>query len=277
MFSLLIRPTTRLPLTRQSLSSTSLRFKSTMPTPTTKLPYIITPTELSTFLAAQQSHPDPHHRIIPISAEWYLPNNPLNGYTEFTKRHIPESRYFDVDAVKDATSPYPHMLPDAATFSKACSELGIKKTDTLVFYDSPHIGIFSAPRAAWTFKLFGHEKVHLLNNFKLWVEAGLPTVAGEGKDWEKTSYGEVKLDRGKVVGFEEMVKLVEERKMTEGVEIMDARPVGRFWGEEPEPRKRLVVGMRRVSFVFRSWGWGDTDGGGRRDFDAVYGVVGSGE
>lgn len=244
----------------------------------TELPFVITPTELSTFLAAQQSHPDPNHRIIPISAEWYLPNDSRKGYEEFKKRHIPESRFFDVDAVKDTSSPYPHMLPDSATFSKACSDLGLKKTDTLVFYDSPHIGIFSAPRAAWTFKLFGHQKVHLLNNFKLWVEAGLPTLAGEpllGKDWEKTEYGSCQLNTNRVVQYEEMLKLVDAGERDK-VEIMDARPVGRFWGEDPEPRKEISSGHAPGKSKYSLHEFRDEADEVRCNFRAVYRVIGPG-
>ena len=46
-------------------------------------------------------------------------------------------------------------------------------------YDSAELGIFSAPRVAWTLRVFGHPSVHLLNNYKLWVEQGHEVEAGE--------------------------------------------------------------------------------------------------
>lgn len=212
--------------------------------PLRQLNYIVSPAELSEALEQQKANPPgkDEARIVPLSAEWYLPNVPRNGYEEFTKCRIPGARFFDVDAIKDPDSPYPHMLPSGEIFADHMSRLGIKRDDTVVLYDGPHIGIFSAPRAAWTFRVFGHEKVHVLNNFKLWVEQGLPTEGGEErKDWEKTSYPVVQANKSLVVDFEQMLGLVDEGAR-DGVEILDARPVGRFWGEEPEPRPEISSG-----------------------------------
>lgn len=132
------------------------------------------------------------------------------------------------------------MLPSGETFSRAMQELGIRRDDTVVVYDSPHLGIFSGPRVAWIFRVFGHPKVHLLNNFKLWVERGLPTETGPVRDaaWEKSDYPVVKPDESIVVSFEEMVKHARDGTR-EGVEIIDARPNGRFLGIDPEPRPGL--------------------------------------
>jgi thiosulfate/3-mercaptopyruvate sulfurtransferase len=130
------------------------------------------------------------------------------------------------------------MLPDAATFSAAMGELGIKKDDTLVVYDGANMGLFSAPRVAWTLKVFGHENVKLLDNFKKWVEDGLPTESGDVKAWEKTSYGASKLDEGMVLDFEAVKKIAQE-KLGGGakkLQVLDARPNGRWTGKDPEPR-----------------------------------------
>ncbi len=54
----------------------------------------------------------------------------------------------------------PHMVPTAASFSAALDALGIAPSDTVVVYDG--LGIFSAPRVWWTFKVFGHERCRLL-------------------------------------------------------------------------------------------------------------------
>ncbi|CCX10360.1 putative thiosulfate sulfurtransferase [Pyronema domesticum] len=200
--------------------------------------FIVSPSELSTALK------NPGNRIIPLSAEWYLPNSPLNGHSEYLSRRIPGARFFDLDAVKDASSPYPHMLPDAATFSAAMGELGIKKDDTVVVYDGANMGLFSAPRVAWTLKVFGHENVKLLDNFKKWVEDGLPTESGDVKAWEKTSYGASKLDEGMVLDFEAVKKIAQE-KLEGGakkLQVLDARPNGRWAGKDPEPRPGLPSG-----------------------------------
>ncbi|KAF8245200.1 Rhodanese-like protein [Wilcoxina mikolae CBS 423.85] len=199
--------------------------------------FIVTPSELATAL----EKPNGSSRVVPVSAEWYLPNDPRKGYEQYLALRIPHARFFDLDTIKDEDSPYPHMLPNGEVFAKAMGELGIRREDTIVVYDSPHIGIFSAPRAAWTFKVFGHDKVHVLNNFKLWKEQGLPRESGGIKAWDKTSYPVVKPDMSVVVGFEEMVKHAED-SIRERVEIIDARPGGRFCGTDPEPRPGLPSG-----------------------------------
>ncbi|KAF8542534.1 Rhodanese-like domain-containing protein [Trichophaea hybrida] len=196
--------------------------------------FIVTPSELATAL----EKPNGSSRVVPVSAEWYLPNDPRKGYEQYLALRIPHARFFDLDAIKDEDSPYPHMLPNGEVFAKAMGELGIRREDTIVVYDSPHIGIFSAPRAAWTFKVFGHDK-DVLNNFKLWKEQGLPSESGEIRAWDKTSYPVVKSDMSMVVGFERD-------------EIIDARPDGRFCGTDPEPRPGLpsghVPGSISISF-----------------------------
>ena len=75
---------------------------------------------------------------------------------QFKESRIPGSRFFDLDAICDKSSDLPHMLPSAEAFAAAADELGISNTDTVVLYDRS--GIFSAPRAWWTFKVFGHDR-----------------------------------------------------------------------------------------------------------------------
>ena len=193
--------------------------------------YVIAPSELASAL----NSPPAGSRIVTVSGDWYLPNDGRNGHAEYLKRRIPGARFFDQDKVKDLHSPYPHMLPTGETFAAAMSELGIQRDDTVVVYDSPHLGIFAGPRVAWIFRVFGHPKVHLLNNFKLWVEHGLPTEAGPAAACEKTQNPVVQPRSDMAVSFEEMARLSKEGTK-EGVEIVDARPNARFWGEAPEPR-----------------------------------------
>ena len=58
--------------------------------------------------------------------------------------------------VADTSTDLPHMLPPAAKFAAAADALGISNDSTVVVYDG--LGIFSAPRAWWTFRAFGHER-----------------------------------------------------------------------------------------------------------------------
>ncbi|RPA97381.1 Rhodanese-like protein [Choiromyces venosus 120613-1] len=204
--------------------------------------YIIEPTELAKALEANPPLPGlGTPRVIPISAEWYLPNDARKGPEEFAKLRIPTARFFDLDAVKDHDSPFPHMVPTGKTFAEAMSEMGVGREDTVVLYDSPQIGIFSAPRAAWTFRVFGHPRVHLLNNFKIWVEQGFPVEEGPAGQVVGTEYPVTEPDLSLISSFEEILDIAKEGGR-EGVQILDARPQGRFSGSDPEPRPGLSSG-----------------------------------
>jgi thiosulfate/3-mercaptopyruvate sulfurtransferase len=204
--------------------------------------YLVTPKELS--IALSKNPPtkiSTSPRTIPLCAAWFMPNDPhgRTGFSAFQAERIPTARFFDLDAIKDHNSPYPHMLPTAETFAKAMGELGIRRDDDVVVYDASSLGIFSAPRVCWTLKVFGHNKVFLLNNFKLWVEQGFPTETGDVRKVEVTNYPAPDLDVSKVVAFDEVKDIVKDlgKEGAEGVQILDARPYGRWAGKDPEPRK----------------------------------------
>ncbi|MCJ1292416.1 hypothetical protein MMC34_003966 [Xylographa carneopallida] len=187
-------------------------------------------------------------RIVPLCAAWFLPNDPQarTGRKVFAQQRIPGARFLDIDAVKDGDSPYPHMLPTAERFAQAMSELGLKRDDNLIVYDTYELGIFSAPRVAWMLQVFGHPKFHILNNFRLWVDQGYPTDTGEplSDTQESTNYPVPTFDADRVIAFRGVRDIVKEqgRKGSEGVQIIDARSAGRFSGSEPEPRPGLSSG-----------------------------------
>ena len=141
------------------------------------------------------------------------------------------------------------MLPTTEVFAKAMQQIGIRRDDEVVVYDSKELGIFSAPRVAWTLKIFGHPAVHILNNFRLWVDQGYPTESGEVKEVEEvdegqSSYPMPTLDAPKVVQFSEMKEIAKDygKEGAEGVQVLDARSKGRWTGSEPEPRPGLSSG-----------------------------------
>ncbi|KAH6615422.1 Rhodanese-like domain-containing protein [Chaetomium sp. MPI-SDFR-AT-0129] len=209
--------------------------------------YLVAPHELAE--ALKKSPPSPitsEPRIIPLCASWFLPNDPQGrtGIQTFREKRIPKARFFDLDKVIDKRSPYPHMLPNSKNFAEAMSELGIRHEDTVVVYDSHELGIFSAPRVGWTMKVFGHPKVHILNNFRLWVEQGLPTESGNVWTVECGTYPIPEMDESKVAQFEDVLEVAQDhnKEGAEGVQVLDARSAGRFSGKDPEPRPGLSSG-----------------------------------
>jgi len=208
--------------------------------------FLLKPSDLSTLL--KQNAPtrlSTAPRIVPLCASWFLPNDPQQrqGYDTYFASRIPSARFFDLDAIKDQNSPYPHMLPSPQDFAAAIGRLGIRRDDAVVVYDTHELGIFSAPRVAWMLKVFGHEEVGVLNNFKLWVEEGYETESGEPKAVEEAEYPVPEMEGSMVAGFEEVKEKAGEMKKglegAEEVQILDARSEGRWKGLEPEPRKGM--------------------------------------
>lgn len=211
--------------------------------------YVVTPKELSDALTKNvHTKISTAPRVIPLCAAWFLPNDPQGrtGQQVFKEKRIPSARFFDLDAVKDHESPYPHMLPTAQGFAKAMRSLGVKRDDTVVVYDTRELGIFSAPRVGWTLRVFGHPAVHVLNNFRLWVDQGYPTESDEMNTptEEQSNYPVPKVSGGMVAHFAEMKDIAKDygKEGADGIQILDARSKGRWAGTEPEPRPGLSSG-----------------------------------
>lgn len=143
------------------------------------------------------------------------------------------------------------MLPTASAFSAAMSRLGLKRADTLIVYDSPELGLFSAPRVAWTLRVFGHKKVFVLDNFKAWVESGeFPVESGEGEvrvrgNYHITAQGvkEGRISGSNVADLSDVADVVvgHGNPSTDTL-LIDARPRARWEGSAPEPRAGIESG-----------------------------------
>lgn len=207
--------------------------------------YLVTPAELDSALKKNvHSKLSTAPKIVPLCASWFLPNDGRSGLETFKASRIPRARFFDLDAVKDPNSPYPHMLPSATDFAKAMGELGIRRDDSIVVYDSKELGIFSAPRVGWTLQAFGHPQVHVLNNFRKWVDEGYDVESGELNKVTPVEYPVPELDKSVVVTFEEVreIALEQGKEGAQEVQILDARSKSRFDGTAAEPRKGLSSG-----------------------------------
>ncbi|KAK6528955.1 hypothetical protein TWF694_004182 [Orbilia ellipsospora] len=228
-----------------------------MPPP--RLPRVLPPATFTKALLANPHYLSPTAQIIPINATWFMPNDPKKrtGITSHSRLRLPHSRFFDIDTVKDASINLPHMLPPSQVFVVAMRKLKIRRDDWLVFYDSYEDGILAAPRAAWTARLMGHEGVSILNNFKTFVEGNVGPIAQgeeglfdyEGREIPKEDeYPEnIGVENDRVVAFDEVIGLAKENLKegdvdVTGIQILDARPGGRFTGKDPEPRPGLSSG-----------------------------------
>lgn len=196
-------------------------------------------------------------KVVPVDASWFMPNNPRNAKNEFlTNDRIKNSVFFDLDAIC-TPSKYPHMLPSSLVFKDAVGKLGVSPSDTILIYDRS--GIFSGPRAAWTFTLNGHKNVYLLDHYeefkKLFeVEQG-PILKEKNQPVEYSGISQDQFFsnyRDQVIEFDELLDLLQNNALSENYHYFDARSTGRFTGEDPEPRSDIssghVPGSRSLPF-----------------------------
>ncbi|NKB57004.1 MAG: 3-mercaptopyruvate sulfurtransferase [Alphaproteobacteria bacterium] len=183
------------------------------------------------WLAANIS--DPKVRV--LDSSYHLPGTGRDAETEFSDRHIPGAMLFDIEDVRDRDIPLPHMLPDAEQFAAQMSTLGISNDDMVVIYDVH--GVQTSPRAWWTFRAFGHDKVAVLNGgLPKWLAEHRP-VSDDIIDRERGEF-KAQADTSLVRSVDQMLTNQESR----GALVVDARPAGRFEGVDPEPRTGLRSG-----------------------------------
>ncbi|WP_185964539.1 sulfurtransferase [Aliikangiella marina] len=153
------------------------------------------------------------------------------------KLKIAGARAFNFDTeICDHQTMLPHMLPSGEQFELAVRKLGINQDSIVVCYDA--MGIFSAPRAWWMFKIFGHAKVVVLDGgLPSWIAAGFSTN-NDYKPAENTGNFKSRFNREMVVSMEQVFGLIND----ETSQVIDARSLGRFNGTEPEPRTGLSGG-----------------------------------
>jgi len=166
-----------------------------------------------------------------LDGTWVLPSDEPNLASGF----IPNAKVFDIDAIADLSSPMKHMLSTPEDFAKALSDMGIKNTDHVICYDRH--GLFSSPRVWWTFMTFGHEKVSILDGgLPAWIKAGHQVSGAPDRDNLPSDY-KTSSSRISVTDKAGVIKAIDE-----DVQIVDARPSGRFHGTSPEPRANLRSG-----------------------------------
>jgi thiosulfate/3-mercaptopyruvate sulfurtransferase len=173
--------------------------------------------------------------VVIVDASYYLPTQKRDAKGEYLAAHIPGAVFFDINAIADHSTDLPHMLPGPDQFGTAVGALGISDKDTIIVYDG--LGLFSAPRVWWTFRIFGAHNVFILDGgLPAWKQEGRPTEAGEVKRPKRTF--KATMDTGAVA----MLSDVQMALNDESAQVVDARSTGRFAGSEPEPRPGLRGG-----------------------------------
>jgi thiosulfate/3-mercaptopyruvate sulfurtransferase len=180
-------------------------------------------------LAARLHEPD----LRVVDASWHLDGR--DGRPDFEAARIPGAVFFDLEASSDPTSPLPHMLPSPAAFADRMGRLGLSSDHRIVVYDT--LGLRSAPRVWWMLRSMGSGRVQVLDGgLPKWLAERRPVESGPSLPPPPARF-EASLQQTALADTDDV-----RAALTEGLQVVDARPCGRFVGLEPEPRPGLRSG-----------------------------------
>lgn len=184
--------------------------------------------------------------IVVLDATYHLPNVARDARAEYAREHIPGALFFDVDGISDPSSDLPHMLPTATDFARAVEALGIGNDDHVITYDS--YGLMSAARPWWMFRIFGHDKVSVLDGgLAKWKREGRP-LTGEASKPAAAKRFTARFHPEMVRSKDQLLANLK----SHAEQVLDARAAGRFQGTAPEPRQGLrsghIPGSRNLPF-----------------------------
>ncbi len=178
-----------------------------------------------------------------IDCSWHMPQTQRNGFEEYTKEHIPNAIFFDLDKNSKTDTDLPHMLTDSKSWENIMSNMGIENKDRIVIYDNSDV--ISSCRCWYNLIYFGHDPklVHVLDGgLKKW------------KKENKITNNENVITKTSNYSCKENIELVKSKNQideninTNDFNVVDARSKDRFEGKVAEPRKGLRSGSIKNSF-----------------------------
>ena len=177
-----------------------------------------------------------------IDCSWHMPQANRNGFEEYTKEHIPNAIFFDLDKNSKINTNLPHMLTNTKSWEKIMADMGIENKDEIVVYDNSDV--ISSCRCWYNLIYFGHDPklVHVLDGgLKKW------------KKENKTTNNKKAITEASIYSCKENIKLVKNKKQIDeninknDFNVVDARSRERFEGKVAEPRKGLRSGSIKNS------------------------------
>ena len=202
---------------------------------------MVGPLVTTDWLAAHLGEPD----LRVVDGSWHLPRLERDARKEWAEAHIPGALFFDIDEIADKRTSLPHMLPRPEEFGRAVGALGIGDGDRVVVYNTR--AAVSAARVWWTFRVFGHEPVAVL-------DGGLPKWRAEGRPVESgvVSPAPRRFTPRLRAELVRDLAAIRANLASRREQVLDARSRGRFLGREPEPRPGLrgghIPGSRNLPY-----------------------------
>lgn len=170
-------------------------------------------------------------------------------YDDFTS-HIPGAACFDVSVCRDTASLYPNMLPSPEQFEEYVNNvLYVSNDDHVIVYDgnADCPSLMPGARVWFMFKLFGHDKVSLLNGglFK-WLDEGRPISRQFSASPSGNRPFKARFRPNLVASYEDVLQNIESGQN----QLLDARGVPAFKGQEGNSSGRVGHVPKAVNIPF---------------------------
>lgn len=170
-----------------------------------------------------------------VDATKFLPGAERDARADYVAGHIPGAVFMDLAELVDPADPIENMAPKAEKFASRMQTLGLGDGSRIVLYDDSPLK--SAARAWWLLKLFGAHDVALL-------DGGLAKWKAEGRPLESGTHN---LRHRHFTVWRDAAVVRTKQQMLDNVasgaeQVADARPAGRFTGEEAEIRPGMAGG-----------------------------------
>ncbi len=216
--------------------------------------YLIEPEDLKTLLNESK---EKLSKIRILDGTSFPPTEKKNRNESFKEKRIIYSQLYDIDKIADTSINLPHMMPTNEIFIENMKKMDIRLSDEIIIYD--RISLFGAPRVLYTFLIFGHKNVKILNGgFSSFEKINGQIELNDNynineinllREKSKDEDFNYKLDKSKIIDLKGIVK-ISNSKM-ENDEIIDARSEERYEGKIQEPRQSLRIGhIKNAKCVF---------------------------
>lgn len=170
-----------------------------------------------------------------VDATKFLIGTDRDPRAEYEAGHIPGAVFMDLSELADPAHPVENMAPTAEKFASRMQALGLGDGSRIVLYDDSPLK--SAARAWWLLKLFGAHNVALLDGgLAKWKAEGRPLETGNHSLRHRhfTVWRDANVVRDKA----QMLSNID----SDAEQVVDARPAGRFAGEDSDPRPGMAAG-----------------------------------